>query len=666
MKSMKMALVNASKSIVEFENGIYICPNTKEYSFAYNRIFDYLAGYAKKQVRYMGKIVARATIEKRNGELYFSYKDVSGDAGENIDEKLLETYKNAQKIGVYDRDSDLEKYGCQVFLLKDVECVNIDYVHRTVSWSKFYIELKSKNEFDYEYAVEKVKNQALDLATSKVVDLDKLITLNVPEQFLIRSDIAAATETSRKLLFCNIAWMDKYEGVEDKKMKSGGSYVREHGYGGEMYNFKPVNDRCYGYVRSVSSNEKEDEESTINISRISGVTETNYVDNIDVVWLGNNPEDGLGTRIVGYYKNAKVYANLQERPTESASDFKYIIDADKNDCFCIPAEYRKFEIPRKTKGFLGQSNVWYADSENEDVIMFKNAVYEYISGIAAIESYEKSNWVIPCDINKYDVHRAFSENKILEWTQSPQLNNMKVGDTVYIYVGKPFGRIMYQCQVLNVNIAASSIDDAKYVKDDSFFEKDRRLFKIKLIKKLGDMRLSLVNLNEKGLSGNIQGPRKLKDAIKDFVNDVCEQDKGQTIEDNDIQHEISGTSEELVELALNSRDELAGYKYLETVSKYRVINQKLIRELKDIYKGQCQMCGNKIGDEYGEEIAEAHHIEYFSLSQNNDQSNILIVCPNCHSIIHRCNPIFDRTTSCYEFANGIKKKLLNPGHLIVN
>ena len=35
---------------------------------------------------------------------------------------------------------------------------------------------------------------------------------------------------------------------------------------------------------------------------------------------------------------------------------------------------------------------------------------------------------------------------------------------------------------------------------------------------------------------------------------------------------------------------------------------------------------------YGSHIVEAHHIDYFVSSLNNDASNQLIVCPNHHSI----------------------------------
>ena len=37
-----------------------------------------------------------------------------------------------------------------------------------------------------------------------------------------------------------------------------------------------------------------------------------------------------------------------------------------------------------------------------------------------------------------------------------------------------------------------------------------------------------------------------------------------------------------------------------------------------------------------------HHIDYFTRSQNNDSTNIIIISPNYHWIIHKNNPMFNR------------------------
>ncbi len=126
---------------------------------------------------------------------------------------------------------------------------------------------------------------------------------------------------------------------------------------------------------------------------------------------------------------------------------------------------------------------------------------------------------------------------------------------------------------------------------------------------------------------------------------------------------LAKMTEQEIEATLNANDDSACYVYREGLNKIRKINQKIVNDLKKHYKGQCQLCGQSVGKEFGKEIVEAHHIEYFSKTQNNSSSNIIIVCPSCHALIHKCNPYFNKKAFCYEFDNGINIELKIIGHL---
>ena len=78
------------------------------------------------------------------------------------------------------------------------------------------------------------------------------------------------------------------------------------------------------------------------------------------------------------------------------------------------------------------------------------------------------------------------------------------------------------------------------------------------------------------------------------------------------------------------------------IVKIRKLNRKIGENLKLLYEYRCQICGQITGQKYGLHIAEAHHIDYFVNSLNNDANNQMIVCPNHHSVIHDENPVFDR------------------------
>ena len=97
--------------------------------------------------------------------------------------------------------------------------------------------------------------------------------------------------------------------------------------------------------------------------------------------------------------------------------------------------------------------------------------------------------------------------------------------------------------------------------------------------------------------------------------------------------------------------------------KIRKLNRKIGDNLKLLYGYRCQICGQVIGEEFGSYIAEAHHIDYFVKSLNNDVTHQMIVCPNHHSIIHDKDSVFDRRRAMYIYANGEEQKLVLDYHL---
>ena len=140
------------------------------------------------------------------------------------------------------------------------------------------------------------------------------------------------------------------------------------------------------------------------------------------------------------------------------------------------------------------------------------------------------------------------------------------------------------------------------------------------------------------------GARKLSEETQTYI----EKNAKASIISKELNHEeinqLTSMSETDLEVALETKDENAGHIYKETISKVRKINQKIIDDLKKRYNGEFQLCGVRVGYDFGEEIVEAHHIEYFSQTQNNDSSNIIVLCPNCHRLIHRCNPVYHKKT----------------------
>lgn len=116
------------------------------------------------------------------------------------------------------------------------------------------------------------------------------------------------------------------------------------------------------------------------------------------------------------------------------------------------------------------------------------------------------------------------------------------------------------------------------------------------------------------------------------------------------------------EIFINTK-QTADIRIVNGIKKIRVYNTGIINKLKLLYSFRCQICGEKVGEKYDANVILAHHIDYFSKSKNNNATNIMIVCPNHHNIIHSTDPVFDRENLSYHYPNGFVEKLKINYHL---
>ena len=118
------------------------------------------------------------------------------------------------------------------------------------------------------------------------------------------------------------------------------------------------------------------------------------------------------------------------------------------------------------------------------------------------------------------------------------------------------------------------------------------------------------------------------------------------VEYQQVANRLSDVPEEIYEQSDDDKffiaDNTASIEEKQRLVKYRRIDRSIILQLKKFYDYRDEISGEKIGNEYGDSVVEAHHIDYFTRSQNNDSTNIIIISPNYHRIIHKNNPRFNR------------------------
>lgn len=234
-------------------------------------------------------------------------------------------------------------------------------------------------------------------------------------------------------------------------------------------------------------------------------------------------------------------------------------------------------------------------------------------------------WMIAANGKMYDHASSFSTNGFVDWRQRAKYN---IGDTVYIYCTKPIKKVMYKCEVIKCDMPFSDcIDDRLFWKDLNEYRKSLagKYARLKLIEQVDTDYLSLDALKEKGLSAAPQGPIKVVDSLRIYIdkyfNDYYSEGFFNDIEVDEEYHEghIINTQVNRFE-----RSSVARMKCIE-------------------YHGcSCIICGMDFGARYGklgEGFIHVHHMKpLHSIGTDYiiDYKNDLIpVCPNCHAMIHR-------------------------------
>ena len=169
---------------------------------------------------------------------------------------------------------------------------------------------------------------------------------------------------------------------------------------------------------------------------------------------------------------------------------------------------------------------------------------------------------------------------------------------------------------------------------------------------------------EKNKLFNHRQPLRMPDNLKEYV--ILYTTKSENIflvntltcsDIKAIKYDFSSINEEELEFTLNfSKVDLsAKIESRQQIVKIRKLDKSIGENLKLLYEFRCQICGYNFSDKHNTVITEAHHIEYFVTSLNNNADNIVIVCPNHHRIIHKTKPTFDKNNLHFIYPNGFEE-----------
>lgn len=112
---------------------------------------------------------------------------------------------------------------------------------------------------------------------------------------------------------------------------------------------------------------------------------------------------------------------------------------------------------------------------------------------------------------------------------------------------------------------------------------------------------------------------------------------------------LSGDESMVTRLLVDEPAGIADERRRYLMSRVVRRDRELVEELRELYGGRCQICRWSPRGLYAAELCEAHHVRWLSRGGGDALSNLVLICPNHHRAIHRCDAPFDFEVNGFMF-----------------
>ena len=125
-----------------------------------------------------------------------------------------------------------------------------------------------------------------------------------------------------------------------------------------------------------------------------------------------------------------------------------------------------------------------------------------------------SSWCICCNVQMFDIVGAVNDDKGFYWRKNVSIQK---GDVVYIYVSRPYSKIMYKAIVVEDKLDKLVMKKLKkYLKVSYEDLKEGTYMQIKILGEFVGQKTHFNFVTKEGLN-TIQGPSKLKEDILNYL-----------------------------------------------------------------------------------------------------------------------------------------------------
>jgi hypothetical protein len=275
-----------------------------------------------------------------------------------------------------------------------------------------------------------------------------------------------------RVVVLRCGWMLHYAGVRagDPAPIGGGSYNDQHP-GHERFNFKDVGGRLYGYFQSSAK------AGGLNLWCIDPNAKVDTLDKVLVIFVAKHPRGGQ--RVVGWYRDATVYATFQPPLGAARSDCGYQVECSVRDAVLLPEDQRAWTVPTGKGGML-RTHVRYPYDQTGTL----NIPTWWSDILDNIKRYDGPNLIVPMNTNDEAkaadlleeqvggggrggfqpdsrVRRAIEHHAMKRAAAHFKHDGWTVEDT---HVGNPFDlRISRRGEVVQVEVKGTTGDGAEVV-----------------------------------------------------------------------------------------------------------------------------------------------------------------------------------------------------------
>lgn len=237
-------------------------------------------------------------------------------------------------------------------------------------------------------------------------------------------------------------------------------------------------------------------------------------------------------------------------------------------------------------------------------------------------------WLISSNDRIFSIADCLKDCKEVDWRGS---FSPSVGDIVFIYRTKPHKRICYMMEVTKIKIPyRNTINDIKYWGKNHSPKGETNpetlYHRLSLLSESESSRLYLKELQQQGMKGVPQGPRKLSGKLLDYIL-------------SQFYPQLSGFYE--LEVIDQYYEGALKKVYVDRYERdYNARNKCL-----EIHGCKCVVCGMTFESIYGEVgrgFIHVHHtIPISTIGQTyqiDPEKDLVPICPNCHAMLHRKDP----------------------------